>query len=202
MGDPPRGRQGTPKFSSASMNTSSAPASTAGIATGKSTVRKSVQARTAKIARCFLDRDVDRPEACDSRHQHIGIQRQHENDCDSGQSVDGANRNADAAQSRSDDAGVTEQQHQRVSGNEGRQHQRQRGQGQQHRLAWHVDAGQAEGEGSADQRGAHRRDGCGEKAVGDTVDVIPARENLRVVASVKVPVPFTLRLASRTRLSG
>ena len=30
---------GTPKFSSASMNTSSAPASTAGVATGNSTVR-------------------------------------------------------------------------------------------------------------------------------------------------------------------
>ena len=148
-----------------------------------------MQARTAKIARSLLDRDVDRPEACDSRHQHIRIQRQQKNDRDPRQPVNGANRNAHAAQARGHDAGMTEEQHQRVSGNERWQHQRQRGQRQQHGLARHVDTGQAERQWRADQRGAHRREGRREQAVGDAVQVILARENLGIVREREGPGP-------------
>ena len=56
-------------------------------------------------------------------------------------------------------------------------------------LARHVDAGQAEREWRADQRGAHRREGRREQAVGDAVDVIPARENLGIVREREGPGP-------------
>ena len=148
-----------------------------------------MQARSTEIACCLFDRDVDCPEACDRRHQHVGIQRQKEDDGDPRQPVDGADRDADLAQARGDDAGMTEEQHQRVRGNERWQHQRQRGQRQQHGLARHVDTGQAERQWRADQRGAHRREGRREQAVGDAVEVILARENLGIVREREGPGP-------------
>jgi hypothetical protein len=144
-----------------------------------------IRLRTAEIAGGLLHRGVDGLKARQHRHHHVGIERQREHDHDAGHAVDRADRDADPAQGRGDDAGMAEQQDQSVGADERGKHQRQRRQRQQQRAARYINPGQAEGERDADRASEACCERRREQAVADGAEIITALHDRRVVSEGK-----------------
>jgi hypothetical protein len=138
-------------------------------------------ARGAEILPGLLDRDVDRLERRQGRQQDIGKERQRVDDDEAGRAVDRIERDADGMQGLRDDPGAAEEEDERIGADERGQDERQGRQGEKDRLAGDPDAGKAEGERHADQRGDDGGDRADGEAVAEGALIEWAAENAQVI---------------------